>query len=188
MVLLHDTDLDALAAGEIVLRDEVLGEPTARRMLDEARGLAGAAAPAGIGRDRVRDGRVRGDAIVWVDPPALAPLHAAFEDLRATLNRAYLGLTTFDVQLARYPGDGAAYIRHRDAFHGGTSRVVTAIYYLNPDWGSGDGGALRVHLRGGARDIEPRLDRMVAFLSDAVEHEVLPTARERLAVTAWYRR
>lgn len=187
MVLLDEHDLDSLAAGEIVLRDGVLGAD-AVALVDEARALAASAAPAGVGRERRRDQSIRRDAIVWVDPPALERLHVLFEELRRELNRAYLGLRVFDVQLARYAGDGAGYARHRDAFHGGDSRIVTAIYYLNPEWRDEDGGALRVHLRGGARDIEPRLDRLVAFFSDAVEHEVLPTARERLAVTAWYRR
>jgi SM-20-related protein len=187
MVLLDDTELDSLAAGEIVMRDGVLGVE-AHPLVAEARALVLAAAPAGVGRDRRRDDGIRGDTVVWVDPPALAPLHALFQELRRALNRAYLGLRAFDVQLARYPGEGAAYIRHRDAFRGGESRIVTAIYYLNPEWRSEDGGALRAHLRGGARDIEPRLDRLVVFFSDALEHEVLPTARERLAVTAWYRR
>src|SRR5262249_3099101 len=107
MVLLDDNDLDALAAGEIVLRDGVLGAEAAA-LVDEARALVAAAAPAGVGRGRRRDPAIRGDTIVWVDPPALAPALAIFEDLRRWLNRAYLDLREFDVQLARY-ADGAGY-------------------------------------------------------------------------------
>ena len=32
----------------------------------------------------------------------------------------------------------------------------------------------------------PGVDRLVVFLSDRVEHEVLPAHAERWAVTAWY--
>jgi len=60
--------------------------------------------------------------------------------------------------------------------------------YLNDAWGDGDGGALRLHLDDGARDVAPVGGTLVAFLSDRVEHEVLPAKRERLAVTGWYRK
>jgi SM-20-related protein len=64
---------------------------------------------------------------------------------------------------------------------------VTAIYYANPDWQADDGGALRLHLDGELVDVEPRLDRLLVFLSERVEHEVLPARSVRRAVTAWYR-
>jgi SM-20-related protein len=36
-------------------------------------------------------------------------------------------------------------------------------------------------------DVEPILDRLLVFLSERVEHEVLPTRVPRRAVTAWFR-
>jgi SM-20-related protein len=91
------------------------------------------------------------------------------------------------VQLARYPGGGARYERHRDAFSGGPSRRLTAIYYLNDGWSPADGGALRIHADDGAVDLAPTIDRLVVFLSERLEHEVLPAFAPRLAITAWYR-
>jgi hypothetical protein len=36
--------------------------------------------------------------------------------------------------------------------------------------------------------VDPVADRVVVFLSEEVEHEVLPTRAPRRAVTAWLRR
>jgi Rps23 Pro-64 3,4-dihydroxylase Tpa1-like proline 4-hydroxylase len=61
--------------------------------------------------------------------------------------------------------------------------------YLNDDWAASDGGELRMYTGGGAsEDVLPRGGRLVAFLSDRFEHEVLPSSRERLSFTGWYRR
>ena len=77
---------------------------------------------------------------------------------------------------------------------------MTAIYYANPGWRPENGGALRLHAHGtdgtdaadaatdaGAVDLAPLLDRLLVFLSERVEHEVLPTKTPRWAVTAWFR-
>src|SRR5262249_17455392 len=131
--------------------------------------------PASVGRER--QAGVRGDELAWLDDDG------RFEGLRLDLNEAWLGLARLELQVARYQ-IGAAYPRHLDAFRGGLSRRVTAIWYLNPDWSGG--GELRLHLDEGPRDIAPINDRLVVFLSEKLEHEVLPAASERWAVTAWY--
>ncbi len=92
----------------------------------------------------------------------------------AELNRAaWLGCRTFQHQLAHYPGGGARYQRHRDALAGAGSpshprRLVTAIYYLNPNWTPADGGELVVHPPGGAVTLAPLLDRLVMFSAIAL--------------------
>lgn len=71
-----------------------------------------------------------------------------------------------------------------------STRQITALYYLNPNWEESMGGQLRVHIasgrgegKGGALDagvrsggrmwdIDPVLDRLVLFRSDLVDHEV----------------
>ncbi|GMF52505.1 unnamed protein product [Phytophthora fragariaefolia] len=74
----------------------------------------------------------------------------------------------------------------------GLLRLVTCVYYLNDAWEPGHGGELRVHLKdseflpGCHWDVPPELDTLVMFRSLDVEHEVLPTFRERKAVTIWY--
>jgi SM-20-related protein len=155
--------------------------------------LAGEARPAGMSRGaglRV-DPIERGDALRWLRDAdlegPLAPLGDRFEALRSALAReACLPLARFEAQLAVYPGGGARYVRHRDAHRDGPARRLTAIYYLNRGWRPEHGGALRVHVDGAPLDVEPHLDRLVVFLSDHVEHEVLPAFARRLAITAWY--
>jgi SM-20-related protein len=70
-------------------------------------------------------------------------------------------------------------------------RIVSAIAYLNPDWEvERDGGQLRLYL-GEAdtppfEDVAPLGGQLVCFMSDRFPHEVLPTLRERLALTGWF--
>jgi SM-20-related protein len=197
---LTDAEIRALDERGWFLRDGVLGPSVSLGVHGavEALAAAGGLRPAGLGRGAAHrvDPAVRGDAIAWVEPervPAgLAALWAVFLALRDALNRdAYLGLDRMEVQVARYPGGGAAYDRHRDAFPappgGRPNRRVTAIYYANPAWRPEDGGALRLHPGGGSVDVTPVLDRLLVFLSERVEHEVLPARAPRCAVTAWFR-
>lgn len=140
--------------------------------------------PAGVSASGVRDETVRTDALCWVD--AGDPLHAAFEALRLELNEgAWLGLTRFDLQLARY-GPGGRYARHRDALaRTENGRRVTAIVYLNPGWTPAHGGQLKLYSDPPAL-VLPTLGRLVIFLSERVEHEVLESHADRYAATAWY--
>jgi SM-20-related protein len=197
---LTDPEIHSLDERGWFLRDSVLGRLAAMGVHDavEALATAGRLRPAGLSRGAAHrvDGAVRGDAIAWVASdeasPALVALWAAFSGLRDALNReAYLGLDRMEIQVARYPGGGAAYRRHRDAFPvppgGRPNRRVTAIYYANPRWRPEDGGALRLHVDDGSIDVAPVLDRLLVFLSERVEHEVLPAYAPRCAVTAWYR-
>jgi SM-20-related protein len=197
---LTDAEISALDEPGWFLRDGVQGLLDATGVHDaiEALAAAGRLRQAGLGRGAARrvDGAVRGDAITWIDPGQvpreLAGLWAVFLALRDSLNRdAYLGLDRMEIQVARYPGGGAAYARHRDAFPappgGRANRRVTAIYYANLGWSPGDGGVLRLHGPDGPADVEPILDRLLVFQSERVEHEVLPALTPRRAVTAWFR-
>jgi SM-20-related protein len=193
--MLMAPDVRALDEPGVLVRDGWLGRAAVEAVLGEVEALVRVRAlrPAGVSRGahhRV-DAETRGDAIAWLAPettgPGLAVLHAGFDALREALNReAYLGLARTDVQLARYPGGGAGYRRHRDAFPGQSNRRVTALYYLNAAWQPEHGGLLRCHLDGGPLDVAPIADRLVCFLSERVEHEVLPAFAPRLAVTAWF--
>ena len=197
---LTDAEIHALHEPGWFIRDGVLGPRSAIGIHHavEALAAAGRLRPAGLSRGATHrvDGAVRGDAITWIDPgevpPEFAGLWAIFLALRDALNReAYLGLDRMEVQVARYPGGGAAYGRHHDAFPappgGRPNRRVTAIYYANLAWGPENGGVLRLHGGAGPVDVAPVLDRLLVFQSERVEHEVLPARMPRCAVTAWFR-
>ncbi|HVE86917.1 MAG TPA: 2OG-Fe(II) oxygenase [Myxococcales bacterium] len=189
---MRDEEIVQLGERGFFTRGAFLGEADARALAEEARRLAGESAYARAGVSRGADHRVdpavRGDEVLWLEPGRFPRAHAAFDRLRLELNAgAYLGLGRFDLQLARYPGAGEGYQRHRDAFTGGPgSRRLTAICYLNPDWRPEHGGLLRLHLPEGPVDVAPSLDRLVVFRSEVVEHQVLPVRAPRFAATAWY--
>ena len=192
----------ALAAGlrtaDAVVLTEAWDPGLVERLRAEAiaSDAAGRFAPAAIGRGarRARDAAVRGDRTLWLDAiePAHAPALRAFaselDALRRELDRALLlGLAEVEAHLACYP-PGARYARHLDRFADHGARVLSLVLYLNPGWRPEHGGALRLHLDGGPRDVLPASGTLVAFLSDRVEHEVLPATRERWSVAAWFRR
>ena len=165
-------------------------------LLAEARDLQtrGAFSPAGVGRldrQQVRP-EIRGDSIRWITPEPATPAREHYlnevESIRERLNRdLYLGLQSFEAQFAVYP-PGAFYRPHFDRFDDADERAVSLLLYLNQSWTMEDGGALRLHLAGGTADVLPRAGLAVIFLSDRIEHEVLPARRERFSLAGWYRR
>jgi SM-20-related protein len=188
--VLAEAEIVALGQDGHFVRDAWLGDQPALACHAELLALRPALRPAGIGRAASPVPEVRGDRIAWLSPgtgPALDRLFDRFAALAVALReQAWLPIERFDVQLACYAGGGESYARHRDAFAGGPSRRVTAIWYGNPGWRPAHGGQLRLFAGERVVDVEPRLDRLVVFLSAALEHEVLAAHHERFAVTAWY--
>lgn len=153
----------------------------------------GVLARAAVGRS---DGRalreeIRNDSTCWLDDPRCGPAAGEFlarmDALRTALNRAlYLGLQRFEAHYAAYP-PGGGYARHRDRFRDSDARVVTWVTYLNTGWGDDDGGALRLWMADGRCVDLPPAGGSLCFLSE-LEHQVLPTARERRSIAGWFRR
>lgn len=191
----HDALAHALATRGAC---RILGLPDAastRALRDDLTRLAdtGEIAPAATGRGAGRglQPALRGDRTLWLDDPrcgaAAGDFLAALDGVRLALNqRLFLGLAEVEAHYARYaPGTG--YARHRDRFRDDDARVLSLVAYLNDGWNEGDGGALRLHLDEGAIDLAPIGGTAVCFRSE-LEHEVLPTTRERLSIAAWFRR
>ena len=137
-------------------------------------------------RGRVGRGAARSDR---PHDAAETAAFALFEELRNACNRALtLGLFEFESHYALFP-PGACYTRHRDRFRDDDARVLSCVLYLNDGWKPSDEGALRLHLDNGDRlDVAPVGGTLVAFLSEAFDHEVLPARRPRIALTGWFRR
>ncbi|EWM20493.1 prolyl 4-hydroxylase [Nannochloropsis gaditana] len=112
-------------------------------------------------------------------------------------------------KIAVSTGGGSHFLRHTDN-NNGDSRKVTLVYYLNPEWPSGNGGQLRLYPRSGAYgqeeglkntsggegteadggeeghvDVWPEGDTLVMFLSEELEHEVLPNWSEEEKDHRW---
>ena len=186
---------DALTAGGLAVLDGFVPPPLVRGLIDCAhrRRDRGEFQAARIGTQRqlrLRE-RIRGDHTCWLEEPVFAEertlLHE-LEQVRLRVNRAaYLGLFDIEIHYAWYP-PGAGYARHVDQLQDRHQRVVSVILYLNEDWERGSGGELRIFEPRGHRDIEPVAGRLVCFLCDGLEHAVLPTVRDRLSITGWFRR
>jgi SM-20-related protein len=179
----------------ISVRDQFL-EPSLTRALQDCarlRRVHGDFEAARIGADRSLQRRedIRGDSICWITPPlwpAEQTLLEQLEQLRLELNReGGLGLFELELHYAWYP-PGAGYARHVDQPQGRAQRRVSLALYLNEDWTPAAGGELRIFDAADAyRDIEPLAGRLVCFLSSGREHAVLPTQRDRLSISGWFR-
>ncbi len=153
---------------------------------------------AGVGRGDGSSVRpeIRSDRVLWLQPGAESVEQSGYlaklELLRLALNqRFFLGLLDFEGHFAIYP-EGGFYKPHLDRHAGTSARVVTVILYLNPDWQAGDGGELKLWTNSGEQSgnfelIEPRMGTLVCFMAGEFWHEVLPSAKERMSITGWFR-
>lgn len=147
---------------------------------------------AGIGRERdfQVDRDIRRDWIFWINRER--PVQAGFlelaEQMRLALNRRlFLALFEFEAHLALYP-PGAFYRRHFDSFRGAANRMVSLVLYLNREWREGEGGELALYVPDGEMvRIAPRAGTLVMFMSEEIEHEVLPTRIDRTSISGWFR-
>jgi SM-20-related protein len=148
---------------------------------------------AGIGRrdDLTQREDIRGDEIHWLtDAHTSEALWVrTMAQLRIELNRhLLLGLFSYESHFSHYPA-GAFYKTHTDSFRGEANRVLSTVFYLNPDWKVGDGGELVIYSESGEEleRVVPVFNRLVVFLSEEFPHEVLPTATDRYSIAGWFR-
>lgn len=146
---------------------------------------------AGIGRKQERqiNEGIRGDYIEWIDrttaPQPLQAYLAKLNGLISFVNQTlFLSLKDYEVHMTIYPA-GTYYKKHLDQFKKDDHRKLSVICYLNKDWRAEEGGQLRIYIEGGTREVLPVAGRLVCFRSDLLEHEVLPSTRNRLSLTGW---
>lgn len=146
----------------------------------------------GRGSHTHQDRAVRGDALCWLeaDMPAGAAYLRWMDSLREVLNRElFLGLCEFEAHYAHYPA-GAFYRRHVDRHRDSNARVVSAVFYLNPDWPAEAGGEFVMYARDGVQERyrqRPEGGTLVLFMSDDMPHEVLPATQPRWSIAGWFR-
>ncbi|KAF0814742.1 hypothetical protein IGB42_00797 [Andreprevotia sp. IGB-42] len=184
---------DGLAGPGWVTVEGFLSDTEAAALLAHARERRDNFSRAGIGREGLHqlNAAIRSDEVLWLDNEEAADQLALqrLDAVREMLNRdLYLGLAELECHLAVYP-EGSFYSRHIDQHRNQDTRVVTIVLYLNADWQPENGGELRLYLDDGShQDILPQAGKLVVFMSDRFEHEVLPARRERWSLTGWLRR
>ena len=179
--------------------DNFITEDYRNRLLEEQQDLLrhGQFRHAGIGKGDAFTIRpeIRSDKVLWMDSFNLTPIQSEYwalvDQIRVSINqRCFLGLRSFEAHFAMYP-PGSFYLRHLDQFQQVKYRVVTIILYLNDEWTSEDGGALRMYLptEGGEEilDVYPEGGKLVVFLSAEIPHEVMTTYKDRISITGWLR-
>lgn len=141
--------------------------------------------------NRQRMESIRGDYTHWIDPlapaaPFLYIIETLSEIKNALNSRFYLGLNQFECHLAYYP-PGSFYKRHLDRFETNSSRKLSFVFYLNPDWQETDGGELVLFDKNNnvVKTIFPKPGSFVCFLSEDFPHEVKIAMKERRSLTGW---
>ncbi len=150
--------------------------------------------PSGIGRlQRFQNNdSIRNDEIYWLESnaPALPSqfLMSALTALMESLNQTFfLSLIEFEAHFAVYQ-PGSYYKKHRDQFRDNDARMISCVYYLNPEWAEDDGGHLLIYQQNQlSHRLLPQGNRLVCFKSHLL-HEVEVTRKQRLSLTAWIKR
>lgn len=143
--------------------------------------------------------KIRNDFTLWIDEGNW-PADLSVEDIqklqdylqflnltRETLKNFFrISLNSFETHFAIYP-TGHFYKKHVDQTAQNNRRYFSFVLYLNEKWQAADGGHL-VGYKGQDKifDIVPSEGRLIIFFS-SLEHEVLPTSKERFSITGWFR-
>ncbi|QSX31386.1 2OG-Fe(II) oxygenase [Shewanella cyperi] len=149
--------------------------------------------PAAIGRgaEQQLNRDIRRDKIRWLETHYEPDSHYLdlMEQLKQGLNRRlFLGLFDYESHYALYE-PGAFYRKHVDALKGSQNRILTTVYFMNPDWQPGQGGELLIYdeTQQLLETVAPTHGKLVIFLSERFPHEVLPTKVRRASIAGWFR-
>lgn len=149
---------------------------------------------AGIGREQqfvLRDD-IRSDRICWLEggTDTQTLFLQLLEQLMTAVNRRlFLGMNHFEAMYAIYE-PGQFYKKHLDSFRGQRNRIMTLVFYLNPNWQPEDGGEFVLYPEEGEQAIAtvaPKAGTVAAFLSEEFPHEVLESNATRHSIAVWFR-
>lgn len=188
-----DAIADGLAQSGFAICDQFLSQSEVDAVLstESFRDAEANFRKAAIGKkqDHQINEAIRGDLIQWVDkiksPEPVKVYLRRLEELVGFLNQSlFLSLKDYEVHMTIYP-IGSFYKRHLDQFKRDDHRKLSAICYLNNNWQPEHGGQLKIYLPNEELEVLPLAGRLVVFRSDQIEHEVLPSTRERMSLTGW---
>ena len=138
----------------------------------------------------VRISEIRGDKIRWITENFFAGYYylQSINTLATVFNRSlFAGIRHSEAHYACYP-IGFGYQWHSDNPAGRDERVISAVFYLNDEWSSDDGGALEIIDKHGVHhDVMPVANRLIIFDSD-LRHQVQIAHRQRYSIATWMRR
>ena len=201
-----------LRAQAVALNDEGRFEPSFSESIDESTGVKNKFYKPGVFACEPDGGDFE------TAPDMITYMSVLLRVLPSLLNESSSALSlssrSFNAKLAVTKPGGSKYPLHVDnvvGLAGGDSRKLTVILYLNPCYDPEvDGGSLRLFLSSSSDgsssssssshpttttvDLPPDGGRLLAFWSDEIPHEVLPTApgaraddetKDRYALTLW---
>lgn len=133
---------------------------------------------------------IRGDSIRWIDedcPIGMDYLRSIMLLAKYFNQTLYAGIRRSEAHYACYPV-GFGYQWHVDNPKGRDNRVISAVFYLNDDWQTTDGGEILViDKMGKQQTLQPKANRLVIFDSN-LKHQVNITHRYRFSIATWMRR
>ncbi len=205
---LSDQQLDLLSQQQFLVIDQFFETNFAKTFSQDLRSLFEKYPTwfrhAGISRnqDLHLNLNVRDDRMTWLDQDliqkckenglinealSLERFDLAMLQLQETLNQQlWLGLKSYEIQIAVYQPLSNGYQAHLDSFKGKRNRMISCVWYLNENWKDNEGGAL--FLPEYQMEIWPEFNRFVMFQSEEVLHGVRANMmRERWAVAVWFR-
>ncbi|WP_201529456.1 2OG-Fe(II) oxygenase [Psychrobacter frigidicola] len=133
---------------------------------------------------------IRGDKIRWITQNFFAGFYylQSINALATVFNRSlFAGVRHSEAHYAWYPV-GFGYQWHSDNPAGRNERVISAVFYLNDEWATEDGGALEViDNNGNHHNVMPVANRLIVFDSN-LQHQVQIAHRQRYSIATWMRR
>lgn len=149
------------------------------------------AASIGRGAEQQLNPDIRRDRIQWLEEqhePDSLYLDLMMQ-LKDGLNRRlFMGLFDYESHYAVYQ-PGAFYKKHVDALKGSQNRILTTVFFLNPDWIPEHCGELVIFDEDDneIERIAPKMGHFVIFLSERFPHEVTKTLAKRNSIAGWFR-
>lgn len=149
------------------------------------------AASVGRGAEQQLNPEIRRDRIQWLEEhnePDAQYLELMTQLKNGLNRRLFMGLFDYESHYAVYQ-PGAFYKKHVDALKGSQNRILTTVFFLNPDWKATDCGELIIYdeANNELERIAPKMGHFVIFLSERFPHEVSQTLAQRNSIAGWFR-